>query len=298
MKDERPSFTAAFVAGCRGLTSLLPLEARLAEDPYGLRFAGGVARAIDRVVQLAPGVAQAVLPLTGPLAHTMIWLQVRTRLIDDVVRAFVRDGGRQVVLLGAGFDARASRLAEGLGTTVVFEVDHPATQRRKREVLAEARAPSARVEYVAWNFEHEPMELLPKRLAQAGHDARRPTLTIWEGVTTYLTEPAIDASARTVADYSAPGSTFAVTYFDRARVMHPSPTARIAAAFVASIGEPVRFGWDPQAFPSWMAARGFEVVSNDRDVTLAHRYGVPPRLVVPLVKRGGYVAVAKRPRAH
>jgi Leucine carboxyl methyltransferase len=37
---------------------------------------------------------------------------VRTRLIDDLLDAALADGVRQVVLLGAGYDSRAFRLAQ------------------------------------------------------------------------------------------------------------------------------------------------------------------------------------------
>ena len=41
MLDHRPSFTAAFVAACRGLSPMLPRAARLIDDPLGLRFSAG-----------------------------------------------------------------------------------------------------------------------------------------------------------------------------------------------------------------------------------------------------------------
>jgi Leucine carboxyl methyltransferase len=70
----------------------------------------------------------------GPRASAV----ARTRLIDDLVsdaRAWIG----QLVLLGAGFDARAYRLS-GLEQVSVFEVDHPATQQAKREVLGRVLA--------------------------------------------------------------------------------------------------------------------------------------------------------------
>jgi methyltransferase (TIGR00027 family) len=136
-------------------------------------------------------------------------------VLDDAVRGFARAGGCQVVILGAGYDCRALRLAE-LDGAAVFEVDHPATQRHKHDVLARigARSPSR---YISWDFEKRPMAELPAALAAVGHDPSRPTMILWEGVTMYLTEPAIDASVRAVARYSAPGSKLAMTYFNRAR---------------------------------------------------------------------------------
>ena len=138
------------------------------------------------------------------------YMQVRTRLIDDVVRTFAGFGGAQLVLLGAGFDARAARLAETLDGARVFEVDHPATQALKR-----SRFGDLHVTFVPWNFERDAMSTLGARLAALGHDPSRPTLTIWEGVTMYLTEPAIADTVAAVRGWSAPGSQLCFSYVER-----------------------------------------------------------------------------------
>jgi hypothetical protein len=76
----------------------------------------------------------------------------RTRLIDDTVADALARGMEQLVILGAGFDARAYRLP-GLSDVAVFEVDHPATLAKKRSVLRRASldAPS-RVRSVGIDF--------------------------------------------------------------------------------------------------------------------------------------------------
>src|SRR4051794_26490410 len=93
------------------------------------------ARALQ-VLQRAPALSGRLLPLTGPLYWGTLYMQVRTRVIDDMLRAFVADGGRQVLLLGAGYDSRARRFGDELRGVTFFEVDHPATQEHKRRVLA------------------------------------------------------------------------------------------------------------------------------------------------------------------
>jgi methyltransferase (TIGR00027 family) len=292
VKEDRPSLTAAYVAGCRALGNLLPDGLRLADDPFGARFAGPTALALVRALDGAPAIVRnAVLGVPG-LHRNVLWLQLRTRALDDELLAFARAGGRQVLLLGAGFDCRAARFARELGEAVVFEVDHPATQARKRAVLADARAASARVEYVTWNFERDPLPDLPARLARHGHDPRLPTLTIWEGVTMYLTPAAIDASVAAVRALSGPGSLLAFSYFDRAVVEHPSPFRRIAAQVVARAGEPFRFGWDPEALPAWLHARGFSLRDDGRDTELAARL-FPPRHARGFPTRGNHIAVAQ-----
>jgi methyltransferase (TIGR00027 family) len=247
----------------------LPPEARLADDPYGLTFAGFGAT--------PPRATALALRWFLPVRVWVMYMQVRTRILDDILLAFVARGGTQIVLLGAGYDARAMRFADRLRGATVFEVDHPATQGHKRAVVgspaprvtrsvgaAVSAAPS--VKYLAWHFEDHPMSELPAALAGIGHDAKAPTLTIWEGVTMYLTPDAIDASVRAVRALSASGSELALTYFTRDLIDRPDVVRKLMAAVVKTSGEPFRFGWDPAELPSWFAARGFAL---ERDVSIA-----------------------------
>jgi methyltransferase (TIGR00027 family) len=293
MQRDRPSFTAAWVAACRGLAVLLPPAAHIAEDPFGVRFGGRVASAMARVGALAPGLASGVVTRVPPLARSILYMQVRTRAIDDALLDFVDHGGRQIVILGAGFDCRAARFRHDLAEATVFEVDHPATQQRKRAVLAGAGGADAAgpVRYLAWDFEQQPMSALGAALAAEGHDAAAPTLFLWEGVTMYLTEDAIDATVAAVRALSAPGSALVFTYFERGSFEQPRADRRLIAAFVARVGEPFRFGWDPAALPAWLAARGFALVSDRADHELAAEL-LPPSFAARVAPRGRHVAIA------
>jgi methyltransferase (TIGR00027 family) len=280
VQRDRASVTAAFVAACRGLGVYLPRDARLIHDPHGLRYAGPVGRALALLARMA-GVR--------PLQRSLLYMQVRTRLIDDALLGFLRGGGRQVLILGAGFDARAARFARQLADAgaVVYEVDHPATQARKHADTG--RVPG--VAYLPWDFEARPVAGLPAALAAAGHDPAVATLTIWEGVTMYLTAPAIEATVAAVAALSAPGSQLALTYFERALIERPPRRGRLAAALARRAGEPFRFGWDPDELPAWLEARGF-TLEWDRPVSDAARELLPPSYAAMLEERGRRVALA------
>src|SRR6185503_7657367 len=225
MRDGTPSRTAQFVAAARGMGRLLPENARIADDPYGMAFSSAtLARLVNRSHD--GGRAESIARIPG-VRIWIIYMQVRTRVIDDAVRAFVAGGGRQVVLLGAGYDCRALRLPE-LAASDVFEIDHPATQGHKREVL-DRLAVTSPAHYLAWDFETHPMDDLPGALADAGHDPKDPTMTIWEGVTMYLSEGAIDASLRAIATWSPPRSELVMTYQARTQ-SRPSLATRAVQA--------------------------------------------------------------------
>jgi methyltransferase (TIGR00027 family) len=286
MKEETPSRTAAFVAAVRQLGQLLPPEARLVEDPYGAAFTSAtVGRALERNADQL-----RVLAAMPGMKNWILYMQVRTRVIDDAIREFVDAGGRQLVVLGAGYDTRALRLPE-LADVDVYEVDHPATQGHKRRTLDRIGAESPS-HYVTWDFEARPMEDLPEELATSGLDLARPVFTIWEGVTMYLTEPAIDASLRAIRQWSAPGeSRLAMTYVIRSRLEKPSLISRAMQIVVSSVGEPWKWGWDPDTLPEYLAERDFTLV---RDVPMAEaaRELLPPQIAIHVPHRDRRIAVA------
>ena len=116
----------------------------------------------------------------------IVYMQVRTRVIDDALRAFVAGGGRQLVLLGAGYDcprapdARARRGAR-CSRSITRRPRATSAPRSPRSASPRRRA------YVTWDFEAARSTSCPTALAAAGHEPAHPTLTIWEGVTMYLT---------------------------------------------------------------------------------------------------------------
>jgi methyltransferase (TIGR00027 family) len=288
VRAHTPSRTAAWVAAWRGLGAFLPEDARLADDPYGLRFAGRFSRSVARAARRFPRAGARVLA-----RDEMFHMQIRTRALDDELLRFVAQGGRQILLLGAGFDCRARRFQRELEDRIVYEVDHPATQAKKRCILAGVGTESAPVVYLPWDFEVDRMDDLPARLAALGHDPGRPTLTIWEGVSMFLSPAAIDATVAALRALSAPRSPFAFQYLDRRGVEHPPLRLRLTAALVARLGEPMRFGWDPPALPAWLAARSFTLVSDRTDEDLA-RALLPPRYAHPKDGAMRHIAVAER----
>ena len=146
----------------------------------------------------------------------------------------------------------------------VLEVDHPATQSRKRAVLDRlgARSPA---EYVTWDFESRAMDDLTDVLDEAGLDVKAPVFTIWEGVTMYLTEPAIDASLRAIRVVERARLAARAHLLRQAAHHTPSLMTRAMMAVVATFGEPWKFGWAPEELPGYLEARDFSLI---RDVAI------------------------------
>jgi methyltransferase (TIGR00027 family) len=202
----------------------------------------------------------------GPLGSAVC----RTRWIDDVLSAALRDGVPQVVVLGAGFDCRAHRLP-GIERARIFEVDHPATQAAKREVL---RTAPGHVAYVAVEFGRDDLDAT---MARAGFDPRARTFFLWEGVTNYLTADAVDATIRWISRVGAAGSALVMTYVHRG-LIDGSVTfdgARAGSATVRRVGEPYTFGFDPAELSGYLAARGLTLVEDVSADDYRARYLAP-----------------------
>lgn len=184
----------------------------------------------------------------------------RTCFIDDATRAAVAAGVRQLVLLGAGFDCRAHRLLE-LRDSAIFEVDRADTQAAKRVRLALAAARArADVRYVAVDFLRDDVAT---RLGSAGWRVDRPSLFVWEGVTNYLTEPAV----RDVLSWigrCAPGSRVVFTYVHGGlldgRVRFDGGDAILDN--VRALGEPWTFGLWPETAAQFVAGCGLKLVED------------------------------------
>ncbi len=202
---------------------------RVCNDPWAAALAGeeghAIARDYDKVFE-----------------HMEVWTAVRTAFFDDRVRRYTAPGGiSQVVLLGAGFDSRAARLGrEGVR---YFEVDQPESQRVKLERIAGIEGyPVASATYVSCDFERE--DFLAKLIGEGFRSDQR-ALYVWEGVTPYLTETAVRATLRRLAEGTHPGS---IVMFDHVRKKMVAgalpPRDDASRAFVAELGEPLRFGID------------------------------------------------------
>ena len=62
---------------------------------------------------------------------------------------------RQVVVIGAGFDTLSLRLSADMPGYSVIEIDHPATQSVKKEVLEDFSLPQGSVQLVPVDLSHE-----------------------------------------------------------------------------------------------------------------------------------------------
>jgi methyltransferase (TIGR00027 family) len=242
MDEARPSRTALRVAMRRAAHQLYDAPPLVLEDPLAVRVLGP---------EYLPEVERTQFKLHKPHSVALrAFLVARSRYAEDLLARAVANGVTQYVLLGAGLDTFAHRNPHP--HLHVFEVDHPATQQWKRELLAANNftEPSS-LTYTPVDFEHQK---LATQLAAAGHDSSKPTLFAWLGVVPYLTHAAFrstlsliassPAGSGVVMDYGQPRS--ALPFLEQ--LAHDSLASRVQLA-----GEPFRIFFTPAEMAAELA---------------------------------------------
>ena len=281
MREGRPSFTAAAVAAARAVTRVDAIAPRLVEGPLAWAVRAG---------QQGPVPAFALnLATFGLLDH----VEMRTRAIDAAVREGVSAGATQLVVLGAGLDARAWRMPELAGVRV-FEIDHPSTQDYKQSRI-HTRVPAARdVTFVPVDFAKDSLE---EALTRAGQDADVVTFWIWEGVTMYLPPEATRATLSAIGARSGPGSRIAVTYVTPVPTPLGPAVTRAALVLFRAIGETIVGLMDTETMREELATAGFRVLEDSSAREWGARFGQGRPRILPIDERLAVAVSGARARA-
>ena len=267
MRAGRPSASAEYIAFIRAhLTRIGVLD-----DPYAERFLSGLQRfALHTIVQ-------------GPVGRRVFsWIAGRTRFFDQLVVDGIDAGIRQVVIVAAGYDTRAWRL--GRPGVRFLEVDHPATQRRKR-----ALAPPGGPVFVPADLS---VTSLGTVLVACGFVAEQPTIFVCEGLTMYLKEEDVRSLLRQTAQLAAPGSRFGADFGAAYAIALRWRTAfAITRAWLALTGEPIRFELRADDAAEFLQACGWNLTELLTGSDLHERMLSGTDLPAPLTA-GSYVTSA------
>ncbi|OXM60251.1 SAM-dependent methyltransferase [Amycolatopsis vastitatis] len=248
------SRTAVGVAAMRAYESNRP--DRLFDDPYAAAFFEAGRSVLPPIGRDS---AQAGL---GELMYPQI--VIRTRFFDDYL---LQAGCAQVVLLAAGLDARAFRLAWPPGTRL-FEIDLPEVLAFKDDVLATQDAsPSCERVVVRADLRED----WATALRASGFDPAVPTAWLIEGLLIYLSRKDAEGLLTTVGELSAPGSRVSFEHGTGA------PDGLVSRAHATEDGESVTALWRGglgSTAPEWLAAHGWQPSTVTR-AEVAAGYGRP-----------------------
>jgi methyltransferase (TIGR00027 family) len=175
------------------------------------------------------------------------FLVARSRYAEDNLRRAVSSGVEQYVLLGAGLDTFAYR--NPFTQLRVFEVDHPATQQWKRDLLQRNNiAIPESIAYTPVDFERQS---LAEQLGLADFNRQAPAFFAWLGVVPYLTLEAFRATLSFISG-QRPGSGLTLDYGQPRSALplleqmaHDSLASRVEKA-----GEPFQLFFTPSEIAS------------------------------------------------
>jgi methyltransferase (TIGR00027 family) len=218
---------------------------------------------VDRPLVFEDPLAVRIVGVTGLLESTSsrrsagfrAWMAVRSRYAEDRLAAAYARGVRQFVILGAGLDTFGYR--NPWPDLRVFEVDHPATQAWKMELLESAGiAIPASVSHVAIDFDIQELTI-------PGLSVGEPVFFSWLGVTPYLTREGFDSTIRFIAAQGA-GSEVVFDYAILPSLMNAHQLAVMEGLSqkVEQIGEPFRLFFDPGALAVDLRAAGFAEIED------------------------------------
>jgi methyltransferase (TIGR00027 family) len=247
----KPSATAERVAIARAMHQLRDAPT-VFDDPLAVRLVG-----IEAVRALEARIRPEVAAYFGALRA---FLAARSRIAEDELAAACARGVRRYVVLGAGLDTFAYR--NPFADVHVIEVDHPATQRWKRERLAAAgiAVPSS-LGFVPIDFTTDD---LATTLRAAGVGRGDSTFFSWLGVTPYLERDAIQTTLETVAATSGAEGGVVFDYLTPLAALSQTRRAALSQLLtrLESLGEPFRTYLEPADATGLLERLGFMRVTD------------------------------------
>jgi methyltransferase (TIGR00027 family) len=254
-KGKGSSTMAEVMAMRRFSESKRPEEERICYDPYAVHFISpAILRSAAEHPDEAKAKAEEVERQFPGLGNSIV---ARVRYFDDFVKASVKKGTRQLVILGAGYDTRAYRIENLKGDVRVYEMDHPDTQAVKKRIIGKifGHLPE-NVVYVPIDFTRENLDNL---LFAEGFDRSKKTLFLLEGLVMYIPQEAVDQTLGFIVKTFGKGSEVLFDTYPRSLV-DGTDTGDIAAnirEFTKRSGEPLRFGMPDGEDSRFLADRGF-----------------------------------------
>lgn len=165
----------------------------------------------------------------------------RIAYAEQELADFAAQNGRcQYVICGAGMDTFAFR--NGNPDILIFELDHPDTQRYKLERVRRLswNIPE-NVRYVAIDFTADEMEAV---LTASGYDPALPAFFSILGVTYYLKLPEFGQTVGHISALSAKGNRIVFDYPDETTFQQGAPErVRLLSEVTAKLGEPMKQGY-------------------------------------------------------
>lgn len=265
--EEKTSRTAAMTCSCRAASYYEENPCYRSDDHVATLLVPWFVRFMSKSSFLRRPIISRFAP-KGVYEYVI----ARTRYIDRIFTDAVNQGVEQVLIFGAGYDTRSTRLLRDGDSTRVFEVDAEVTQDSKLERFREVGVPVPdNTTYISIDFlKDDPKESLRENGFQTG----RRCLFILEGLLMYLDEEAVEKTFQLMYELSDEGSTVVFDYVYASVLRHEGKYygERELQNNVSSGGEPWTFGFEEGQVGEYLLNRGYSIVEESNSETLEKRF--------------------------
>ena len=271
MRHEKPSTTARKVAlniislGAKpGMEEVLP--AGIVDATARLLVAAGVAG--EGAVRFA-GSKWAVA-----IYEAFDWMMPgqfeafahRKAFCEKQVREGIAAGATQILVLGAGYDTLGWRLALEFPKVRFFEIDHPATSKRKAQGIA-GLGPRDNLHLIQADLGDRRLKNVLTGVESWDNTAQ--SVMVAEGLTQYLTPAAVRDLFIQCGTVSGGGSRIAFTYVSTGDDGRPDigRWTGLTLRILKTSGEPRQRGVRPEELPTFLAEAGWTHAPQLTDVS-------------------------------
>lgn len=281
MVSKNPIGTAFMIAFMRGIHAvndnpkifndtlayeLLPEEVREGLKQYLTESASQLAPELAKeCVDAEASFRLAVQTMAGPML-------ARARFVEDRLEEAIRKGISQYVILGAGLDTFAFRRLDLANRLQVFELDLPAAQEIKKQLLARINLEKPNnLHFIPVDFTQQSLTSV---LTRAEYDPKRLSFFSWMGVTQYLPLEAVWATLKGMVNLSTAGSEVVFDYYDKSAFDPQATSSRIKYIMetTKSIGEAIITGFEPSKLGIELDHLGLRLLDNFGPEEMQQRY--------------------------
>lgn len=273
-REEKASSTALLIAASMAFLAERPATAHLVPPEtrklswWLLRSHSRKLRLLSRVIgngwfyRLARGLEAMTIP--GIIEH---WAQRKVAL-EKLARAALENGGAaQLIVLGAGFDTLACRMATQIPGLRTVEVDSKGTGAWKKEGVQKCELAHGGLSFATRDLREA--GVIDDLVAAETVQARPRSFWVAEGLFMYFEPAEVSSLLAAIRLHSPAGSRLAFTYMEPDDQGHTNFRRRSSPLtwWLRGVREPFRWGIRRMDLPAFLAELGFCIIELPPDVT-------------------------------
>ncbi len=185
---------------------------------------------------------------------------MRKKFIEKTIQKLLEEDYRQIVFLGAGFDALPLKLAALKRPLKIMELDYPSTQQVKTRALRRRNSPDPVPEYIPCDLQNTP---LPVILEGTGFRKDLKTVFVAEGLFMYIDQEDLERLISDTGQVCDAGCILIFTFLECYRNNVPDFRihSRSVNFWLALKGEKFRWGISRSAMAVFLDKCGYRLLN-------------------------------------